>query len=394
MRRPLRIGLIMSGGYIWMGGVEYIKNIVFALASLRPEVRSSFEICLVCNNQLSHVAAELSTYLNNVYYLETSLEPLTPANRIRWRIDKTFVNQYDLRYNQFLEKARIDFVYPYLVKGAGKKSYRWAAWIPDCQHKYLPEFFPKEEIISRDTSFSTIANHAPVVVFSSKAAQADFLKFFFRATYKPEILSPSVYPLQAWYELDPLKTQRTYHLPDRFFLMNNQFWQHKNHQIVFEALRILKNRSVYPVVVCTGSLYDYRNPSFIDTLLQTINKLDIAHQVYILGMTTRLDMIALMRRCLAVIHPSLFEGWSTVVEEARCMGKTIILSNIPVHQEQDPPHGIFFNKDSAEGLASVLADSWNELAPGPDSKREATARETNLRHTTAFGYRFLEIAKG
>ncbi len=52
MTKPLRIGLIMQGGRGWIGGTEYIKNIVSALASLPTEVRSTFELCLICSKSL------------------------------------------------------------------------------------------------------------------------------------------------------------------------------------------------------------------------------------------------------------------------------------------------------------------------------------------------------
>lgn len=394
MKKPLRIGLIMQGGGNWLGGIEYIKNIIFALASLPPEVRSTFEVCLICSNQLSDIADHVSTYVSNTYYFDTTRQPLTLPNLIRRGIARTLFGQSDLRLDSALNKAKLDFTYPYSTAVWRKKPFRSATWIPDCQHKYLTQFFSEQEIQRRDKAFTSVANHASVIVLSSKTAEADFNKFFFKPTYKSEVLSFRVYPLPEWYEADPLKIQEVYHLPDRFFLVNNQLWQHKNHLVVFEALKILQNQSVYPIIVCTGSLYDHRNPSFLDITLQTIARLGVAHQVYLLGVVKRHDMVSLMRRALAVIQPSLFEGWSTAVEEARCLGKPIILSDIPVHKEQNPPYGIFFESSSAEHLAAVLADSWNNLTPGPNAEQEAAARSNNLREVQAFGYRFLEIARG
>lgn len=44
----------------------------------------------------------------------------------------------------------------------------------------------------------------------------------------------------------------------------------------------------------------------------------------------------LMKHAIAIINPSLFEGGSTTVEEAKSLLKVIILSGIPVHREQNP----------------------------------------------------------
>jgi len=45
-------------------------------------------------------------------------------------------------------------------------------------------------------------------------------------------------------------------------------------------------------------------------------------------------------------------------------------------------------------LATVLAEYWKTLTPGPNPENEAIAKNNNLREVKAFGYHFLEIAKG
>jgi glycosyltransferase involved in cell wall biosynthesis len=49
-----------------------------------------------------------------------------------------------------------------------------------------------------------------------------------------------------------------------------------------------------------------------------------------------------MKNAQAVIQPSLFEGWSTVVEDAKALNQTLIVSNIAVHKEQLRDKGYFF----------------------------------------------------
>jgi hypothetical protein len=83
-----------------------------------------------------------------------------------------------------------------------------------------------------------------------------------------------------------------------------------------------------------------------------------------------------------------------VVEDARALGKSMLLSNFSVHLEQNPPNSLFFNRESPESLASLLADWWEHLSPGPDLEQEAIARTNNLLEIQEFGERFLEMAKG
>jgi glycosyltransferase involved in cell wall biosynthesis len=394
MKKPLRICLMMQGGRGWIGGTEYIKNITFALSNLPSDVRSTFELCLLCSKSLeSSLYNQIQPLLDSIYYQEVDLEPLTPPNRIYWKLRQILLKQYNSRIDAFLKKANIDFIYPYVTQNRRYTPARSAVWIADFQYKYLPHLFSEQEIRNKDKDLALIAKYSSTVILSSKTAEADFQKFCPEAAHKSQVLSFRTIPSPSWYDSDTVETQHKYSLSDRFFLVSNQFWKHKNHLVIFQALKLLQEQSIYPIVVCTGHLYDNRQPDYSDTILQTIHNLGIAQQVHLLGLIPRSDQIQLMRRSLAVIQPSLFEGWSTIVEDARALGKRMILSDFPVHLEQNPPHSIFFDGNSPESLAPLLAKWWEQLSPGPNIEQEALARTNNIEQVQAFGYRFLEIAK-
>lgn len=394
MNKPLRIGLNAETCRTWMGGIVYIQNIILALASLPPEVRKTFEICVIYGkakdaNQFS----QIKSHIDRTYTHDADFLPRTLANKVRWKILNTAFKQGDPRFEEFVKRHNIDFVYPYRNPNPGRISFPCAAWIPDFQQKHLPQFFSQEEINRWDRDFKLMADYDPIVVLSSKTAESDFHKFFPEQSHKSRVLTFKTSAPSEWYEPDPQGIQQKYSLPDRFFLISNQFWLHKNHLLVFQALELLQKQSIYPVVVCTGELSDYRRPQYLNTLLQTIHQSGIAHQVYLLGLIPRQEQIQLMRRSVAVIQPSLFEGWSTVVEDGICLGKQMIISDLPVNLEQNPPNSRFFERNSPESLASILADWWEHLSPGPNLEQEAIARTNSLREVQDFGYRFLEIVK-
>jgi glycosyltransferase involved in cell wall biosynthesis len=57
---------------------------------------------------------------------------------------------------------------------------------------------------------------------------------------------------------------------------------------------------------------------------------------------------------VAIVNPSLSEGWSTNVEEARALGVPMVLSDIAVHREQAAGCAVFFDPDSAGSAADAL----------------------------------------
>ncbi len=391
----LRICLLMQGGLSWIAGIEYIKNIAIALGSLPPEIKSTFDLLLLCSKTTNEdIQQQVKPYLDELLYEEDCLQPINLVNQIYWKGLKIVSGQFSPRLDKFLKDKSIDFVYPYLSSNSANQPYKSADCIFDLQHKYLTQFFSAEDIKGRDIWFSGVADRAGTIVLNSKAAESDLHKFFPASIGKTKVLCFKTVPIPQWFEGDPVRVQREYSLPDKFFLISNQFWQHKNHLMVFKALSLLRQDGIYPSVVCTGHIYDNRKPDHSDTILQSIHKLGISPQVYLLGLIPKFDQVQLMRRSICVVQPSLFEGWSTLVEDTRLLGKSIILSDLPVHIEQNPPNSAFFECDSPEHLAQLIGKWWDKLTPGPDLEREAIAIETANLEIREFGNRFLDIARG
>lgn len=274
MNNPLKIALLLQAGRDWVGGVEYIKNLILALGSLPDEVRSTFEVHLIIysdplDDDMHH---RLAPYVKQFYNHDIDLPPLTFFNRSRWLLERKLLKKWDPRLDVLIKKQGFDFIYPHATAKSIDNSYRAAAWIPDFQHKYLPRFFSAQELQSRDKFHSSVARYAENIVLSSKNAADDFKKFFPHAADKATVLSFKTSLSPAWYDGNPQQVQQSYSLPDRFFLISNQFWQHKNHLVVFQALKLLHERAIFPVIVCTGHIYDYRNPKYSDIVLQTIHQ--------------------------------------------------------------------------------------------------------------------------
>lgn len=400
-----RIGLIMQGGAGWMGGFEYVRNLVLAWAALGHAERAGFELHLISGSPLDEaLSAQLGPHLAGVHVLSKALPSSTLPNRVRWLLDRRLRGRPNSRFAEFIARERFDFLYPLtydnqynigvtLPIGGALGNCRWAGWIPDFQHRFMPELFQGKEIAKRDAGIATLAQEARTIIFSSESSAADFRSFYPASPARIEILRFHTRSTAAWFEQDAAVVQQHFHLPGQFLLVSNQFWQHKNHRTLFEALALLGARGLRPNLVCTGHPGDFRSKDYFNSLLRLVHELGIAPQVHILGLIERSEQLQLMRRSLAVVQPSLFEGWSTVLEDARALGKPVIASDIAVHREQNPPGCRFFQKDAPQDLARVIEEVWPTLAPGPDGEREAAARTTSEKNVVAYGQRFLEIIK-
>lgn len=253
-------------------------------------------------------------------------------------------------------------------------------WIPDLQHRILPNNFGLIERIRRDRGYKRLARAASLVVVSSDVTRQDAAHAYPAAAPKLRVLHFASVRVEPPATIAPVL--KHYRLPQRFLLLPNQFWAHKNHATAFAALGTL------PLpLVCTGPTEDHRRPEFARRLLAEVRRRGEADRLRVLGVVPRSDYLALVRGAAAVVQPSLFEGWSSVVEDARAYGRPIALSDIPVHREQDPPLGVFFApRDPAALAAAVVA----AIADPGLADAEAAARQEE--RVATYVKRFVDLA--
>ncbi|WP_228040984.1 glycosyltransferase [Nodosilinea sp. LEGE 07088] len=276
-------------------------------------------------------------------------------------------------------------------------SQRWRKnlyWIPDFQHHYLPHLFEPTELAWRDRNFSAIANSPGVLLLSSQSALTDFQTFYPAATVQPRVWS-FCSTIRPGPEADCQPALAAFDLPPKFLYVANQFWRHKDHITVFAALNLLKQQGLTIPLVCTGKQDDRRDPAYIRSLLDNLDQHSLRDQVYLLGVVPRQTQIQLLRAAAAVVQPSRFEGWSTVIEDAKALGRPIIASDFAVHREQLHNYAPAWHYATGEpdALAQCLTQAWVRLAQGPDPEGEAEAAKRNQTRRLELAHQFMAIAK-
>ncbi len=382
----MHIGLIAQGGAGWAGGSEYVRNLARAIRATGEPAR----ITLFCGEPQRTEWERHEELFDSLIFV--------PVRKSRGLLARFRVRNKD--FKRAVARSGVEFLYPFTYDNeynigvtlpVGELPCRWAAWIPDFQHRHLPQLFTEKEIGKRDRGIEAVVSEAKKVVLSCESAATDFRSFYPAHAAKADVLRFATFPDANWYE--PFEAENLGWLPPRYFVVCNQFWSHKNHATVFKALEILAACGVRPMVVCTGALVDFRQPEHTERLLQQMHRAVVGAQVMLLGLVPRRLQIEIIRRSLAVVQPSLFEGWSTVVEDARVLGKATLLSGLAVHKEQNPPSARFFPGTDAEALATLLADAWENLPPGPNLQSESEARAAATARIAEVGRDFLRIAK-
>lgn len=382
----------------WVGGAIYFRNLVNSILRAAQEDACDARIVLVYEDRENLPMADglMPAELKRVFISDYDDLPMTAVQKDQLLAippgnERRSFRQM-IQYSALLRDSSADLVFPLFPFGDYHLPCPIVSWIPDLQHAVLPEYFRDDEIETRDRKYRSAATFSEVVVLSSGAAREDFVERYGLPAGRLEVLRFFTLPEAEWFEGDPVAVRRRFGIPDDYLMVCNQFWAHKNHKAVINALATLKERGNAPFVVFTGSLAENRRCGVVDGVLQGISEAGLWDHCRVLGQLDRHDQIQLVRGARAVVQPSLFEGWSTVLEDCRTLGKRVIASDLKVHREQDLPAATYFSPDSAEALADRIADVLAEEIVAPCKSEEENRAAADSR-TLEFGRHFLGIAR-
>ncbi len=337
----MRIGIILTGDYGWAGGVYYSLNIIKLLSRIASEKQLTV-VAIVNAATPPEVLADLPKEHVEISYLN----------------QKSFLYRlyYKLVGNRFaadINALKLDVLYPLIAYGPehAKLNCKVLYWLYDFQHKFLPELFSQEELNRRDLTFQNIASFAKDIVFSSEDSRSHFDQF-----YKESRAGRRVYNFVSLLEQHPAQLKQPADMPKNYFIVCNQFWPHKNHLAVFKALELLKKQGQNIHIVLTGKYDDVRNKAYVDELKDFIDHHGLQQHITLTGFISREEQIQLIKHARAIIQPSFFEGWSTVIEDAKALNKFMIVSDIAVNREQIAINAWFFKPSDEEQLAKQILD--------------------------------------
>ncbi|MBY7864285.1 glycosyltransferase [Vibrio fluvialis] len=328
----------------WIGGIYYIKNIISSLNMLEDNVKPYLYILSNEKKSFDFLVRETGyKYMEHV----SSLSFLGyDSNKSRkWKLFQSLIPRF------IKSEKNFDVVFPSPVNSNFRKT---ICWIPDFQDKHLPELFSENELEVRTKQHIDYQTNYDDIVFSSQAALADFETF-----YPDAKVATHVVRFASFNNIENLMSKDSliekYNLPESYVYCPNQFWIHKNHKVVIDAVAKVIDSGINVNVVFSGKEHDHRNPNHVNELKKRVEILGLSENIHFLGFLPREDQLSLMKNASFIMQPSLFEGWSTVIEDAKVFSKFILASDLPVHSEQLEENYLLFKRDSSEDLAIKMA---------------------------------------
>jgi glycosyltransferase involved in cell wall biosynthesis len=169
-------------------------------------------------------------------------------------------------------------------------------------------------------------------------------------------------------------------LEEGYFFYPAQFWAHKNHVRILEALVLLREAGTKLRLVLTGG--DKGNRAYIENLSV---RYSLDDQVRFLGFTPAEHMRGLYEGCMAVVMPTYFGPTNLPPLEAWTLGKPLVYSS---HlKEQAGNAAVYANPDSATELAAAM-----KACTDPDTVTRLVLNGTIRLHEIEQQRRISEIA--
>lgn len=370
----------------WNGGINYFRNLITILINSDdyvPVIICSDELTNLVENRFPDVEVHFTKYMKDG----------TLISSIRKFILYTL--KYNLFVNKILRDYKIDIVSHDEIFPPNKNTkISTSCWIPDFQSMHFPELFSKKNEKRVKILRKILFTNCDKIIVSSEDCKNDLVTFYPYVNKDKIVSFPFALPPKINDDDYDIHILNKYGLVEKkYFLITNQFWEHKNHKTVLKAIEYLieSNKNIDFKIVATGLLKDLRNPSYGEELKEIIQSFSNKDVFVTTGNIPYTDVKTLINYSIAIIQPSLFEGWNTSVEECKLIGKKIILSDLPVHREQNPENVVFFNPKDYKELGDILLRVYDNYNIDEEDRYENSAKDHQIQNWKNFSERYLKI---
>jgi glycosyltransferase involved in cell wall biosynthesis len=198
-----------------------------------------------------------------------------------------------------------------------------AVMMPDVQHEFFPEFFETPVLQWRRQTYGPSALNSDVLFTLSEHAKSTIVEKFQIDPSKIAVIhldadSTFKKPLKS----TPSDAFLALKLPQKYLYFPANFWPHKNHANVIEALRLAAAQGETDLhLVFSGS------PAGSESIQADVNRLGLKDRVHFCGYLAKALIPEVYQNSLALLFATKFEGFGIPLLEAFYAGAPAITAN-------------------------------------------------------------------
>ena len=228
----------------------------------------------------------------------------------------------------------------------------------DLQHLHLPDLFSPWSAKRREIIYRTHCERAEAVVAMTSWGRRDFIRSYGlpeeRVWVVPGASVLPEYPAPGGADLDQIRER--FSLPGSFLFYPAQPWPHKNHELLLEALALVRERTGNTIpLVCSGAPAGH-----FHQVRDRAVELGFGETTTFPGFVSPTELRGLYELATALAFPSRFEGWGLPVCEAFSAGLPVASSSATGLPELVGDAGLIFDPESVEQIADSMQRIWTD----------------------------------
>jgi glycosyltransferase involved in cell wall biosynthesis len=336
------------------GSYQFNKIIYTSLIESRHDIRHQLFFVFESYNQLGAIPdlSLPSKFKHRLYFLITFIKELyfgikrrekisLESCRSAWLSQKLLANEVKAVWAVNPLNTPLNF--PYLT----------TSW--DIAHKITP-YFPelvatKNQLVRRDKICESVFARAFKIIVGTVHGKNE-ISISYGIPYERILVQPLPIPSIT---LNQKISRNKYQ-----FIYPANFWSHKNHLVIINALReLISVRNIPIKFVFTGS--DKGNLIYVKELIE---KFELSNYIDIKGFVSTFELHKLYRSSNACVFPSLIGPDNLPPLEALAAGCKAIVADIPGAREQFSEFVTYFDPYEPESLTKLIEKAILEFDEG------------------------------
>ncbi|MDX6611841.1 MAG: hypothetical protein QOD75_1027 [Blastocatellia bacterium] len=251
--------------------------------------------------------------------------------------------------------------------------------IHDVQHRLQPEFpevSANGEWEWREYLFRNGTRYATIIIADSEVSREDILNLYGQYGLTPDRVKtlpflPSYYPSLQGTESEQNRVSDIYDLPKRYLFYPAQFWPHKNHARLVQALALLRQEHGLKIPIVFSGFYagEIREATY-NYVMKLAHQLGVQDQIHYIGYVPDEDMPGLYAGAVSLTMPTFFGPTNIPTLEAWAFNCPVLTSDVRGIREQTGDAALLVNPLSVE----AIADGIRRLATDQDLRSTLARR--------------------
>jgi glycosyltransferase involved in cell wall biosynthesis len=387
----MKVGLYIGGiSPTSGGGNTYVTELLAALSRARGDCGHEL---ILCHHRASEHIAQLYPEFRNLNFDDEMIGVLS-----KWEVFLGLLPVLAQRSYRFVcrppvtlswedrlySREGIHFIIRLSPWNASTNiPFATAVW--DLQHRNSP-WFPEVSLLQewddRESGYASL-RRASFIYTGTHQGRAEISLYYQIPVERIKVLpfAAPAFAVRAAHQSGSSDLVKSLALPADYVFYPAQFWPHKNHVLLLEACKIVREATDWDLTV----VFSGADKGNLDYVRDYASRLGLKSRTRFLGFVDQAELVELYRGAFCLAFPTFFGPDNLPPLEAFAIGCPVLASDVPGAREQLGDAAIFFSPADERTLAGAIM-----------SLREPGLRERLVRagHARAQMNTWDEYAKG